>query len=102
MKDLKQFVGKVAMMRTAQALYFQQIAKAKKTKLPGDFATAANALKTSKQLEIEVDHAIAQIHLAVQSSCSGNCGMNYCDDNGCVERKRNLTEPQDQAMPSTK
>jgi phosphoribosyl-ATP pyrophosphohydrolase len=25
--------------------------------------------------------------------CDGNCGMNYCDENGCIERKRNLVEP---------
>jgi hypothetical protein len=24
--------------------------------------------------------------------CNGNCGMNYCDENGCTERKRVLTE----------
>jgi hypothetical protein len=28
-------------------------------------------------------------------SCEGNCGMNYCDDNGCIERKRILVEPKD-------
>jgi len=22
--------------------------------------------------------------------CNGDCGMNYCDENGCMERKRNL------------
>lgn len=22
--------------------------------------------------------------------CKGNCGMNYCDDNGCIDRKRSL------------
>jgi hypothetical protein len=27
--------------------------------------------------------------------CEGNCGMSYCDDNGCVDRKRNLLEPKD-------
>lgn len=25
--------------------------------------------------------------------CAGNCGMNYCDENGCVERKRELVNP---------
>lgn len=25
--------------------------------------------------------------------CDGNCGMNYCDENGCTERKRNLVGP---------
>lgn len=28
--------------------------------------------------------------------CEGNCGMNYCDENGCVERKRELVPAQDQ------
>jgi hypothetical protein len=31
----------------------------------------------------------------VMPSCEGNCGMNYCDDNGCIERKRILVEPTD-------
>lgn len=25
--------------------------------------------------------------------CSGDCGMNYCDENGCMDRKRVLTDP---------
>lgn len=32
---------------------------------------------------------------AVMPSCEGNCGMNYCDDNGCIERTRILVEPTD-------
>ena len=32
---------------------------------------------------------------AVIPSCEGKCGMNYCDDNGCIERKRILVEPTD-------
>jgi hypothetical protein len=32
---------------------------------------------------------------AGQIECSRNCGMNYCDENGCAERKRVLTEPVD-------
>lgn len=31
-----------------------------------------------------------QILFGDKKPCSGNCGMNYCDENGCVERKRNL------------
>tara|TARA_B110000114_G_scaffold171509_1_gene197389 strand:- start:4 stop:273 length:270 start_codon:yes stop_codon:yes gene_type:complete len=27
--------------------------------------------------------------------CEGKCGMSYCDDNGCIDRKRNLVEPKD-------
>lgn len=26
-------------------------------------------------------------------ACKGDCGMNYCDENGCTERKRVLTDP---------
>jgi hypothetical protein len=26
--------------------------------------------------------------------CDGNCGMNYCDTNGCIDRKRILTDPK--------
>jgi hypothetical protein len=29
------------------------------------------------------------------NECNGNCGMNYCDENGCIDRKRNLVEPID-------
>ncbi len=32
-------------------------------------------------------------HLKEVIPCDGNCGMNYCDDNGCTERKRVLTDP---------
>jgi len=27
-----------------------------------------------------------------QEPCNGTCGMNYCDENGCVERKRELVD----------
>lgn len=27
-----------------------------------------------------------------KQECSGNCGMNYCDENGCLDRKRHLVE----------
>jgi hypothetical protein len=26
----------------------------------------------------------------IKAPCTGNCGMNYCDDNGCTDRKRHL------------
>ena len=37
------------------------------------------------------------IHDVSQQSeqCEGKCGMSYCDDNGCIDRKRNLVEPKD-------
>jgi len=28
-------------------------------------------------------------------ACEGDCKMNYCDENGCIERKRTFTEPCD-------
>ena len=28
-----------------------------------------------------------------KTGCDNFCGMNYCDDNGCLERKRNNVEP---------
>ncbi len=26
----------------------------------------------------------------VQKDCNGNCGMNYCDENGCIDKKKSL------------
>ncbi len=49
------FICLVRDMRTAQKQYFINIARAKKSKLPGDYAAAATSLKSSKALEIEVD-----------------------------------------------
>jgi len=57
---LKTFITNVAQMREAQRNYFTAIAKAKKTKLPADFAIAQNALKASKQLEAAVDAAMPE------------------------------------------
>lgn len=31
-------------------------------------------------------------HLRELMPCDGNCGMNYCDENGCIERKRVLID----------
>lgn len=41
-------------------------------------------------LKIELNQGIGW---AEQEPCDGNCGMNYCDENGCTERKRVLTDP---------
>lgn len=32
--------------------------------------------------------------------CKGNCGTSYCDENGCIDCKRNLAEPI--PLPPTK
>lgn len=29
---------------------------------------------------------------ASEPACTGNCGMNYCDENGCIDRKRNFVD----------
>lgn len=46
-------------MRLAQKQYFALAARARKTKLPADWAASANALKESKRLEELVDAALA-------------------------------------------
>lgn len=55
------FVSQVEQMRNAQQDYFQKAAKARKTKSPGDWAMASNALKASKQIEEEVDRSVASL-----------------------------------------
>lgn len=43
-----------------------------------------------------INKALTLQRVSQQSEpCTGNCGMNYCDDNGCIERKRILVEPTD-------
>ena len=34
--------------------------------------------------------------------CKGNCGINYCDDNGCIERKRHLVDNDLISLPIEK
>lgn len=51
----------VESMRNSQKLYFQLISKAKKTKLPEDFAAAKRVLEISKLQEISVDDTISDI-----------------------------------------
>jgi hypothetical protein len=29
----------------------------------------------------------------MQSPCSGNCGTNYCDENGCIDKKEVIGSP---------
>ena len=35
-----------------------------------------------------------------EPKCTGDCGANYCDENGCTERKRILVEPSDIILPT--
>jgi hypothetical protein len=38
-----------------------------------------------------IKNHINRISETASKACDGNCGMNYCDENGCIERKRFLT-----------
>lgn len=58
MDDIKYFLQQVAYMRAAQATYFEKSAKARKTKLPADWAAASAALKLAKEYETSVDHQL--------------------------------------------
>ena len=51
----------VEKMRKAQKSYFDQIATAKRTKIPEDFALANKTLKESKVLEEAVDTAVQDV-----------------------------------------
>jgi len=33
------------------------------------------------------------------TGCAKDCGMNYCNENGCIERKRHLV-PNDLSLPT--
>jgi hypothetical protein len=46
---------------------------------------------TQKDIDRKVHNLyVDSFNKPVQKKCTGNCGMNYCDENGCIERKRNL------------
>ncbi|WP_394995419.1 hypothetical protein [Emticicia sp.] len=54
-------------------------------------------IKTTNGIEIIfTPESLIEIHndFLKLSECNGNCGMNYCDDNGCIDRKRHLVNPQ--------
>lgn len=43
-----------------------------------------------------IEKAIARHNQeAFSASCTGDCGMNYCNENGCIEQKRVSVEPND-------
>ena len=48
---------------------------------------AENYKELVHQLRIR-EQSILRIVDAQIVKCEGNCGMNYCDENGCTERKR--------------
>lgn len=45
-----------------------------------------------KQLASFINQIANNLDEQKKPSCTGTCGMNYCDENGCVERKRNLVD----------
>lgn len=58
----------------------------------------AEQIEASKLQPVDAKAAMQDFTEAISlnpdtaGKCNGNCGMNYCDDNGCIERKRNLVE----------
>lgn len=45
--------------------------------------------------EISYSRMVEMLNEEAQRKCEGNCGMNYCDTNGCMERVRIPTNPAD-------
>lgn len=79
---LKTFTDLVHKMRLAQERYFELAVAARKNNI--HTKEKKDALVIAKNLEKQVDESIKALNSV---PCSGNCGMNYCDENGCVERK---------------
>lgn len=54
--------------------------------------------KLIKKLQLERDALKKKLRLHGVSQqrelCDGNCGLNYCDENGCVDNKPDLGEPK--------
>ena len=51
------------------------------------------AIKSWKREEENWKEEMTQLKERIKEleyPCEGNCGMSYCDDNGCIERKRNI------------
>jgi hypothetical protein len=60
------------------------------------FDSGANEMRVFNMVKDFIEKRHQALNIApVMPSCEGNCGMNYCDDNGCIERKRILVEPKD-------
>lgn len=66
-------------------------------KVEGDCVDPSSASTEIERLILRTTHNGPDTDRPSQDShqpkCNGNCGMNYCDENGCVERKRILSEP---------
>lgn len=56
-------------------------------------------LQMLEEIVIATENVVKKLNIPVVSQqseqCEGKCGMSYCDDNGCIDRKRNLVEPKD-------
>ena len=50
-------------------------------------------ISACEDFNLKESYILKAIELFNTKKCSGNCGMNYCDDNGCMERTRILVEP---------
>jgi hypothetical protein len=52
-----------------------------------------NFLEDLEKTKFLIDLYIKEQQENYNNICKGNCGMSYCDTNGCTDRKRILTEP---------
>lgn len=48
--------------------------------------------------DIVIRKALVEHQKSIDNGCNVACGESYCDENGCVNRKRNLIEPIDNSL----
>jgi hypothetical protein len=68
----------------------------------GCFMKSGNFIPTDKNINYKI--IIPQEQLKPHSFCEtpeSKCTMNYCDENGCQNRKRELVEPQEEPKQET-
>lgn len=53
------------------------------------FESGANEIRIFNMIKNFIEK---RYHSTVNSSCEGNCGMNYSDENGCVDNKSPLLD----------
>jgi hypothetical protein len=101
-------MGKSIVWRTATRRI--EFARTKSNELSMTIETDSDNGHMSLNLSVEDIKGIAEIlddhrrdiewdldHLPKdgEPKCQGDCGMDYCDENGCLARKRELVEPID-------
>ncbi len=59
------------------------------------FESGANELRVFNMVKAFIEKRYTPKENTAAFLCNGNCGMNYCDENGCIDRKRNLVDITD-------